>query len=295
MRNNAQPAGAVKQVSPRENEEKRWELQRFPLSQMCLRLDGYLKGCFNRGARFKIWDKRQFHRATLDGKPRAITHIEQAFTLFRKTSTAWHFEDIWISSKDADGIRRRHRRIKIVPAGRGLGPTQLETTTRFLAYVTNAAKLNGSVKVDRAFLVSFWRTTGLPEEWIRIAWQRTKKIRGYRVKWRGKGNGRKAVVSLPHFSTRSSSPTGRRLKTGGPTAPDFLPSHDSGPIGPTGENPDQGAAAIAATRGEDPPPLPPPSRGGTLPLRARRRCRPTGPRQAAGRPFAPPTAGRCRL
>lgn len=184
------------------------------LVEMSLRINGYLNGTFARGKKFHIWDKYVFTRATESHKPRKLSHIEQAMTQFRKQSTQWRFEDIWY---------RGHRRIKITPLAVAQQlPTQFETTRRFIAYVCNAAKMNRQVSVDIFFVHRFWKTSGLPEEWIRIAWQRVKKIRGYRVKWKGRGRGRKCVVSLPYFFTRSSFPSERRLgKTVGRDAPDF--------------------------------------------------------------------------
>jgi hypothetical protein len=267
MDNDPQQRPSVKRFSGAGLELDQWGMERVRLSEMCLRINGYLNGCFARGARFIIWDKHRFCRAIRGAKPRKVSHIEQAMTAFRKTSSNWIFQEIYYRGP---GQTRTHRRIKILPAGRGLGPTQLETTTRFLAYVTRAVKLNGSVKVDRAFLVQFWQTTGLPEEWIRIAWQRMIKLRGYRVKWRGRGNGRKAVVSMPYFPRRSSSPYGEKIKNrGARCAPDFLQGNASGPIGPTGGEPNQDGAAIAAPDGGSPTPLPPPPGAGNPPATRR--------------------------
>lgn len=255
MRNSALDGGAVKRDSQEIFDVKDWQIARVPLSEMCLRINGYLNGAFSRGARFIIWDKHRFFRGIRSGKARKVSHIEQAMTVFRKTSTNWVFQDIWVGARDKNGVMRRHRRIKILPAGQGTETTQLETTIRFLAYVTSAARMNRSVRVDRPFLVKFWQTTGLPEEWIRIAWQRMKKIRGYRVKWKGVGAGRKAVVSLPHNRTRSSSPYGEKIKNSDVVPPsDFPPGKDSAPVGAVG--------------GETPTPLPPPRGAGNPPATA---------------------------
>lgn len=212
-------------------------LQKLPLVEMQLRIDGYLRGCFANGAPWIIWDNRRFRDCTRSAKPRKLSHVQQAMTQFRKSSTNWVFEDIWLSSLDRDEVRRRHRRIKVWrPSGRQAA-TQMETTLRLLAYVKNAVKMNGTAKIDRIFLAKFMETTGLPEEWIRIAWQRIKKIRGYRVKWKGVGAGRKAVISLPYFSTRSSLPSVRRFKTVGPAAPEFLPGRSTAAVAASVEKP----------------------------------------------------------
>lgn len=207
-------------AAPRES-----RLGKLELAEMCLRIDGYLRGCVirSRGAiGYKIWDKRQFARKTAQGgkgKARSVSHVEQAMTYFRKTSTRWKFEDVWIREPDS---HRVHRRIKISPAGSVAPDKQCEVTARFIGYVTASVTQNGCAHVDKLFLQRFVQTTGLPWEFVRLAWQRVKKIPGYRVRWRGAGRGRKFVVSLPYFSTRSSSPTERReTKTVGALRPIF--------------------------------------------------------------------------
>lgn len=172
------------------------------LADMCLRFNGYLRGCFARGAWYKIWDKHQFHRATLSARPRQVSYIEHAFRVFMRTSTIYHFEKIRIG---------RSERIKV--SLRGAPPiklTQLEVSLRLGAYVTRAARTRGVAHVDGLFLERFAQTSGLPAEFIWIAWQRIKKIRGLRVRWRGTGAGKKFVASLPQIPTRHSSPTERR-------------------------------------------------------------------------------------
>ncbi len=82
--------------------------------------------------------------------------------------------------------------------------TQLEVSRRLGRYVQNAARLNGRTSVDLVFLRRFVHTSGVPWEWAVIAWQRIKKIRGFRLKWRGVGRGRRLVVAMPYFPTRSS-------------------------------------------------------------------------------------------
>lgn len=264
MDNDPQSRSSVKRLVEKKSTNFRGgkgRLEKLPLVEMSLRIDGYIRGCFGRGARYKIWDKRQFLRAIRGGKARKLSHIEQAMTQFIKTSTNWNFEYVYLTDYQGDG--RKHRRIKITVAGRGQMPTQMETTSRLIGYVAGAVKFNGVAKIDRPFLVRFQETSGLPEEFIRIAWQRIKKIRGYRVKWRGVGAGRRAVVSMPYNSSRSSFPSERRFKTGGPAAPGFLqPSNRSaGPIGPAGEGSPAapaGAAGRGPRSGLSPGKLPPP-------------------------------------
>ena len=274
METRAQAAGPVKRFSDDPGTLDAWNYRKVRLSEMSLRINGYLNGCFNRGAKYIIWDKHRFARAISKGKPRKLSHIEQAMTAFRKETTNWHFEEIYYRGpargEDSDKVRRKHRRLKITPAGRGLAPSQLEVTTRFLAYVTAAARANGSVRVGRPFLVQFWKTTGLPEEWIRIAWQRMRKIRGYRVKWRGKGAGVCAVVSMPYFSRRSSSPYGEKIKNRGPVpGPGFLKPGSSAADAARDPGPWGVPAADAAEGGKAPSPLPPPPGGvGNFPSRS---------------------------
>ncbi len=171
-----------------------------------LRINGYLRGAFADGARYVIWDKYTFARTT----KLSVSHIERAMTQFRRTATDWRFETIYYRAaakgEDRAAIRkwrerqahqsfRRHRRIKIRPASGDPRVTPFEVGRRLIDYITKAARNNGRpVHVDQEFLRRFQITCGLPMEWIVIAWQRCKKIPGYRVRWKGEGGGRKMVI-----------------------------------------------------------------------------------------------------
>lgn len=196
MRTKTPTSGGVNTCDAKSRRKKHREKSGF--GGLCLtdgvrRIRGYLLGCFSQGKEYHDWDKHRFHRCTQSLNPLSIRHIERVVGFYRRTCT----EFIWSEFRDG-----RSTRLRIVPVQPEHAPITIpEVRRRLVGYIRAAIAKNGAAHVDQEFLRQFQRASGLPPELLHLVWAKTRKMAGYRVRWRGVNAGRKMVV------TGSSSPT----------------------------------------------------------------------------------------
>lgn len=156
------------------------------LTNGCSRIRGYLLACFSRGKEYHDWDKHRFHRLTQSNNPLSVRHIERIVGFYRKRCT----EFIWLEFRQG-----RSTRLRVMRADPDNEPETIpEVRRRLVGYIIGTIARNGVAHVDGEFCRMFVRATGLPPELVHLVWAKTRKIAGYRVRWRGVSNGRKMVV-----------------------------------------------------------------------------------------------------
>lgn len=218
-----------------------------------LRLLGYARGAFMRGAHYKLWS--ELRRSFAETSGYSEKHLERQFPRFRRWCEEFKFERIRLG---------RSWQIKIAPSfGVLTGPvTGAEIRARLVGAVLTYAKRTGSAKVDAEFLRKFADISKLPAAGVIAVWRGLTNLPGCRCRWRGAGPGRKFVVfrdlpenssSHPQTPSGLSSPFGgeenknSRPRAAAPGAPDQKSgSLRSQPPGP-GDDP-----SAAQSKSEDP-------------------------------------------
>jgi hypothetical protein len=196
-----------------------------------LRISGYLRGCFSRGARFYLWNNERFARATRSHKPLSVKHLERVWPIFREHTPHWSFEKIRLGRSFRWKVTPKWGEILPAPARAPPAADLGELRARLVGYVKGAARNEGSILVNDDFLGQFCRTTGLDFGQARAALPTLRRIQGLRVFGRKGPRGLKLRVSLPHFSGGVSSPSGRRLdKTTRERCPRGFPNQNSGSL-----------------------------------------------------------------
>jgi hypothetical protein len=219
MRRRTRITGGVKRSDVRKKTIFHREKTGLALTDGCRRIRGYLLGCFSQGKEYHDWNKHQFHRCTESLNPLSVRHIERIVGYYRRRCTEFNWLPIRVG---------RSTRFRVVLADPDNEPVTIpEVRRRLVGYIASTVAKNGVAHVDEEFLRHFWRATQLPPELIHLVWLKTKKMAGFRVRWRGVNSGRKMVVSrFPSpthfrpgpFSTHFVS-EGIKPKTGGLTPP----------------------------------------------------------------------------
>lgn len=259
MESKSPSAGSVKGVAKKKAGGPPGKFPGFELFESQRRLRGYLLKVFAEGKEYHDWDKHAFHRRTCWIRNRrgqrisyarslSVRHIERVVASYRKVCTEFRWEEIRL------GRSTRLRVSRVDPESPGV--PVYEIRRRLVGYIGAAVANNGVAKVDQVFLGHFVRATALPAELVHLVWSRTRKMAGFRARWRGVNNGRKLVVSRElegqsptHFSPGpiSTHCVSERIKpkTSGLT-PRFDPEKSSAPLRVANEIPPASDAPTSA-------------------------------------------------
>lgn len=175
-----------------------------------IRIRGYLRGCFLRGAgrmKYKIWNKHQFAKTS----GYSVKHLERMFPHFATWCDEFYYERVRLGRANRVKVTQNFGVKGEVPGG--------EIRARLVGAILAVQRKIQVAHVDGQFLRKFCGMSKLPRAGVAVVWSQLTTLPGLDCRWRGRGRGRKFVVarknensssSHPQTSPGLSSPTGRR-------------------------------------------------------------------------------------